>query len=268
MPLGRVKLRDLDFGKSMSAAWVSSHCVGGRVAYDFNIEQPRVFSLSTMLTLALETSGKQATAALLRNETLLAESPPDARRSAQSLAPAIQTLLNENSVRAGDIDLVAVSIGPGSFTGLRVGVTTAKLFAWAVGAEVIGVNTLDAIAFQAAAGDFPLHAAIDAHRKQVFTAYYDQPGFGAAQVRVVGVDDWLGELAAGDTVASPMAEKLKGRTPPDVRLASPQVSTPMATSIGEVGRRLFERGLREELLSLAPQYYRQSAAEEKNARKL
>ena len=76
---------------------------------------------------------------------LLAELSLDhTQRSAQSLAPAIEALLTQVGWLPRDVQLVAVSVGPGSFTGLRVGVTTAKVFAYAVGAEVLGIDTLEA----------------------------------------------------------------------------------------------------------------------------
>lgn len=216
-----------------------------------------------MITLALETSGIQASAAILRNEQLLAESEPDTRRSAQSLAPAIETLLKQVSIPSSEIDLVAVSVGPGSFTGLRVGVTTAKMFAWAAGAEVIGVNTLDAIAQQAPDEAFPFYAVIDAHRKQIFTTRYETKAFSESVVQVVETENWLQQLQPGDTVGSPMGEKLQKRLPENVAFLPVEMATPRARTIGEIGLAMYAAGVRHELLSLAPNYYRQSAAEEK-----
>lgn len=222
-----------------------------------------------MRILAIEASGLTAHAALLDSGRLIAESKPDERRSAQTLAPSIRQLLNEADWQPTEIGLVAVSLGPGSFTGLRVGVTTAKVFAWASGAEVLGVNTLDIIAYQADPADFPFHSAVDAHRKQVFTARYAKP-FSSAEteetvVQLVGINEWLSNIAAGETIGTPMAEKLRERIPQDVRLASPQIGLPRAASLGAIAAIRQEAGIRQDLHAMTPQYYRPSAAEEKQA---
>jgi tRNA threonylcarbamoyl adenosine modification protein YeaZ len=100
-----------------------------------------------MRILALETTDKTGSVAAMADGNLLAELTLEpTQRSAQSLAPALQQLLQQVGWQPADVQLVAVSIGPGSFTGLRVGVTAAKVFAYAVGAEVLGISTLEAIA--------------------------------------------------------------------------------------------------------------------------
>lgn len=97
--------------------------------------------------LALETTDAQGSVALCDGGEILASRRLDAdRRSAQTLAPTIRETLAEFGWAPGDVDAVAVAVGPGSFTGLRVGVATAKMFAWAVGAKIVGVDALEAIA--------------------------------------------------------------------------------------------------------------------------
>src|SRR5690242_6997614 len=120
-----------------------------------------------MLILALETSDLGGSIALFDDGELLkyaALEPP--QRSARWLAPAIDGALREAGREPREIGLVAVTTGPGSFTGLRVGVTTAKTLAYAVGCPVVGVNTLEAIAKRAATLQSPVWAVIDAQRQQ------------------------------------------------------------------------------------------------------
>ncbi|MGN0931286.1 MAG: tRNA (adenosine(37)-N6)-threonylcarbamoyltransferase complex dimerization subunit type 1 TsaB [Thermoguttaceae bacterium] len=100
-----------------------------------------------MKLLALETTETKGSVALcedgeIKDMRLLR----DDQRSAQSLAPAIREILGDNYWLSTDVDVVAVATGPGSFTGLRVGVTTAKMLAWAWETKIVGVDSLDAIA--------------------------------------------------------------------------------------------------------------------------
>jgi hypothetical protein len=101
----------------------------------------------TMRVLAIETSESVGSVAALAAGSLLGELRlPPKQGSAQSLAPVLITLLDTVHWRPDDVELVAVTIGPGSFTGLRVGVTAAKTFAYAVKAQVLGIDTLETIA--------------------------------------------------------------------------------------------------------------------------
>ncbi len=101
----------------------------------------------TLKILALETSGLYGSAALAEDGQLVVEeslAPPV--RSAQGLAPLLDRLLRSAGWRPADVGLIAVIDGPGSFTGLRVGLTTAKLYAYATGAAVLGIDAFAAIA--------------------------------------------------------------------------------------------------------------------------
>src|SRR5688572_30661357 len=123
--------------------------------------------------LALETSGTCGSVAALDAGGVLRELPLDpALRSARSLAPGIRQLLQGMGWQPRDVQLVAVTAGPGSFTGLRVGITTAKAFAYAAGAEVLGVDTLEVLARQAPSDAQLVQTAIDAQRQELFVATF------------------------------------------------------------------------------------------------
>ncbi|MCC6126687.1 MAG: tRNA (adenosine(37)-N6)-threonylcarbamoyltransferase complex dimerization subunit type 1 TsaB [Pirellulales bacterium] len=100
-----------------------------------------------MKILALETTDLSGSVAASDGSNVLLELELNPQqRSARSLAPAVKSLLQQVGWRPADVQLVAVTVGPGSFTGLRVGVTTAKTFAYAAGAEIVAIDTLETIA--------------------------------------------------------------------------------------------------------------------------
>ncbi|MGH7138157.1 MAG: tRNA (adenosine(37)-N6)-threonylcarbamoyltransferase complex dimerization subunit type 1 TsaB, partial [Pirellulales bacterium] len=128
-----------------------------------------------MRILAIETSGAMQSVAALDGGDLLAELPLDrSQRGARSLAPTLAQLLRQVAWKPCEVELVAVAVGPGSFTSLRVGVTTAKAFAYAVSARVLGIGTLEIIAAQAteAAAGGQVAVAVDAQRGDVYAARY------------------------------------------------------------------------------------------------
>ena len=234
-----------------------------------------------MLTLALETSSLAGSVALVAGDDLLLQWSLDAdRRSAQTLAPAIDGLLNEAGVRPADVRLVAVTVGPGSFTGLRVGVTTAKTFAYAVGAEVLGVDTLETIAHQAVPRPLvgvrlggslvlpgsELHAVLDAQRKDLFLARFAWQESGLVRLdanRIVPADAWLASLVQGTTVTGPGLDRWQSRLPAGVIAVDPALRQPQAETVGRLAIEHYRAGRRDDLWKLAPRYLRPSAAEEK-----
>ena len=105
-----------------------------------------------MKILALEASAVAASVALCEDEVLLAESYQDTGLThSQTLLPMTQELLARCGLGVADVDLIAVSAGPGSFTGLRIGVATAKGLAWAAEKPCAGCSTLESMAWGAAA---------------------------------------------------------------------------------------------------------------------
>lgn len=225
-----------------------------------------------VLTLALETSLTSGSVAIIdeartRQEIIL---PPETR-SAQSLAPAIERVLRETGTAARDIALIATTAGPGSFTGLRVGVMTAKTLAFAWKCAVIGVDTLEVLARQAVAETLAarVHAVMDGQRRQLFAATFQVSTTGELTAEgpaaVVDRAVWLAELRPGDWVTGPGLAPLLPSLPPGVIAAAEEVRAARASMVGRVGLEHFLRGRRDDWRTLAPRYLRPSAAEEKRA---
>jgi tRNA threonylcarbamoyladenosine biosynthesis protein TsaB len=123
--------------------------------------------------LAIDTSTKAGSVALTENERVLAEANiRDSGAHAAWLLPAIDTLLRGLGMTPADVDLFAVAIGPGSFTGLRIGISTIKGLAWPLGKPVVGVSTLKAMALNFAGSDAIVCPLLDARKREVYTALY------------------------------------------------------------------------------------------------
>lgn len=220
-----------------------------------------------MRILAIETIDKTGSLAALEGARLLAEKRLEpTQRSAQSLVPGIQQLLVEVGWRPADVELVAVATGPGSFTGLRIGVTTAKTFAYATGCQVSGVHTMLAIGWQVPPDVDRITAVVDAHRSELFVADLVRAGgtmlTGEQTTRVVSADSWLASLQAGSLVTGPGLDKWSAQLPAGVTAIAHELWQPTAAAVGQVGYLAYKSGQRNELLALAPQYFRRTAAEE------
>lgn len=218
--------------------------------------------------LAFETSGAGASLAVLVGNNLLADwslEPP--QRSAQALAPAMSDLLRSVGWKPSDVQLVAVTIGPGSFTGLRVGLTTAKTLAYAVGADIVAVNTLEVIASQAPADVRRVAVAVDAQRGQVYAAQFARSGEGklewVEQTAIVDADAWLTGLSDQVVASGPGLATLATRLPDGITALPKELWTPSARSVARVALAHHVAGRRDDVFQLVPLYLRNSAAEEK-----
>ena len=126
-----------------------------------------------MKILAFETSAKAASVALLEKGKLLGESYQNTGLThSQTLMVMAEDLLKSCNLTAGDVEAVAVAAGPGSFTGVRIGVAAAKGFAWGAELPCYGVSTLEAMARNLGAYQGFVVPAMDARRSQVYTAVF------------------------------------------------------------------------------------------------
>jgi len=130
-----------------------------------------------MNILAIDTSALTATAAIISDGTLLGEMSITTKLThSQTIMPMIDELLKKVSLDISDIDLFACSEGPGSFTGLRIGIGTIKGLAYGSGRPVVGVSTLEALAHNISFTDLVISPIMDARRGQVYNALYKYNG--------------------------------------------------------------------------------------------
>lgn len=220
--------------------------------------------------LALETSGRSGSVAALLDNNLLAQMELDpGERSAKALAPAVRQVLAQSGWPPRSIQLVAATLGPGSFTGLRIGVTTAKLLAYAAGAQCLGIDTLDVIAAQVPAelNCGRIVAAIDAGRGELFVKRFVRGAAGSwtpdGEIAIEAIGAWLERLMPDDAVTGPAIEMLADRLPAGVLVVESRLWQPVAATVGRLAALRYAAGDRGDAWKLAPIYIRRSAAEEK-----
>src|SRR5262245_10197417 len=157
--------------------------------------------------LILETSGRGAKVGLARGGVVVrAVTLDDTRRHARDLAATVEAQLKAESLRPVDLTGVMVGRGPGSYTGLRVGLMSAKALAYATGCELRAVDTFAAVAVQAPAEERNVWVIADALQNQVYTQRLTRTGGGWSAVdtlRIVPVGEWLQETTAETWISGP-----------------------------------------------------------------
>ena len=221
-----------------------------------------------MRILAIETSHRSGSLAVLESGKLLAEEflPVDIPTT-RSLHPAIKELLKRVGWQPKDVQLITTTIGPGSFTGLRIGVTTAKVFAYAVGAEVLGLDTLEVIAHRTPEDYSEVYVAVDAQRGDVVAGRYRCTRQGTFEPTVppglVSFERWVLSLPVGAILTGPALARYPVPEGASVKVLPPNLWSPTAGALGELAWIYWCAGRRDDLWGLLPKYARLSYAEEK-----
>src|SRR5260370_15648580 len=227
-----------------------------------------------VLILALDTCDARGGIALLRDESVLHTEPHTTAEDYSSwLLPAISRVLTPAGLTLRDIELYAVTAGPGSFTGVRVGLTTVKAWSEVYGRPIAAVSRLEAVA-AASTGSSPYVAAfIDARRNQIFAALYRRQGASLERVddeMVIAPDkflDWCAANAGPGNIdwVSTDPDYPTQSTAWSSRLALnetvQEISMPLAPRIGRIGYNLALQNHLTDALSLDANYLRRSDAE-------
>jgi tRNA threonylcarbamoyladenosine biosynthesis protein TsaB len=221
------------------------------------------------LVLALEPATAALSVALLRGPDLIAEISASAGPAAATLLPAVDTLLGGAGVALRDLEAFAVSIGPGSFTSLRVGIATLKGLAFEGGLPVAPVSTLAALARVAGPTDRLVVPMLDARRGEVYAAAYAAgsewegvlpegvytPEALCEQLRPPCVLVGEGAALCGDAIADALGEGVAVLPPPE--------GNARARHVGALGVEQLARGSWVHAAQLAPHYLRRAEAEVK-----
>lgn len=223
-----------------------------------------------MIVLGIETAGPHGSVALrlATDEVHQVDFTASGRLGAE-LAPAIKRLLAAHGLGPGSPpDLVAVDVGPGSYTGLRIGIAAAKGLAFAWSRPLVGVSAVDALRSMAPPSERVV-CALDASRGEVYAASFSRSGGKVREERAPGLCELasLGASLPGPAVvvgdaASALADPSRG-----IVVADPEVAWPTATRIAALGHRFYMEGVRQDPLYLAPTYYRPNEAEEQRRKR-
>lgn len=212
-----------------------------------------------MRILGIETATRAASVAVIFNGKILAESLRESPQSfSETLMPQVEDVIKISGAFE-NLDEVAVSIGPGSFTGLRIGLATAKALAYAWKIKIIGVPTLQALAYNfPAAKVLPL---IDAQKNRAYCQLFEKT-LPLSKLEVKPVDEAIAEAGQLDGeifLCGDVLHKIKIPLPPNVKLAPPNLNMPRASSVAICAEDLNKF---DNVMNLEPLYIRRAEAEE------
>jgi len=221
-----------------------------------------------MVVLGIDTATTTASVGVRRHGIDCAEQSQETRSHAATLLDLIDRTLSDAEIRMAEVDAVAVSLGPGSFTGLRVGLSTAKGLAYAVGAKLAGVSTLEALAWAVSDYEGEVVTLLDARKEEVYAARFRM---AAGCCERIAPDELLPLeavlevmpprcLVVGDADAA-YGERMRERLPATVEIRPYALCRPRGTVVA----RLAEAGLmvaeNDLTLTAEPAYLRPAEAE-------
>lgn len=224
-----------------------------------------------MSILAIDTATQVSSVAVMKDGKIAAEITLQGKLThSETLMPHIEEVLNMAKVPREKLTGIAVSIGPGSFTGLRIGLAVAKAMAYALNIPVAGVSTLKALAYQLPVPNIRIVSLLDAQKGNAYVESYKFVGdelITVHQVSVEKIEDII-KLASevkepvfllGDVVQKKIAGKLE--MPLGVKAGMPNVIMPRAACVAVLGAKELEKGNVSNIMDLEPVYIRRSEAE-------
>ncbi len=225
-----------------------------------------------MKILALESSAVAASVAVTEDEILLAQSFQNSGLThSRTLMPLLEDMLNNMDITLADMDLIAVAAGPGSFTGLRIGVSAAKGLAWAADKPCCAVSTLEAMAWTVAHMGGEICPAMDARRNQVYNArFMAENGVPRrlSEDRAIGLEELCGEIEVGGKKTQIIVgdgaklcyNVFQERDIPAL-LPPPHLRLQSAWGVARAGLEMARAGQTVSAAQLVPDYHRLSQAE-------
>lgn len=216
-----------------------------------------------MNILGIETSTRAASVAVISDEKILSEIIQESRSPhSETLQVQIEEVLKNSGVEK-NIDAVAVSIGPGSFTGLRIGLAAAKVLAYAWQIKIIGVPTLQAISYNFPTNSVTILPLIDAQKNRAYVQQFVNCS-PQTEIEVKPIEEIItsAEKIDGEVfLCGDVLHKIKSKLPDNLKFAPINLRMPKASSVALCGKNLLDSGKIDNLMNLEPLYIRRSEAE-------
>ncbi len=224
-----------------------------------------------MPILAIDTATLVSSVAVATADSLLAEITLQTKKThSELLMPHIAKLLDMAQVAKSDLKGVAVSVGPGSFTGLRIGLSTAKTLAYALQIPLVGVSTLAAMAYGCPVPGVILAPMLDAQKGNVYQALFEWHQGELKEIQPAVVTEAAAALESLSQQERPVIvmgesaamyrDKIE-QIGKNLILAAPHVVIQRAGSVAGLGYKLIKQGVRHDVMGLEPLYIRRSEAE-------
>lgn len=231
-----------------------------------------------MYILGIDTATKVCGVAVINEEQLIVEKFLNNQRThSQNIIPLIKQAVKEAGIEPKELGGIAVTKGPGSFTGLRIGMTVAKSLAQVLNIPVIGVSTLKTLALNVLGVPGLICPILDARKKQVYAGvYYDREGKLEIleEPMVIAIEDLLSNLKKIDREVTFLGDAVPVYSSVITEILGPKAlfagkinSLPRAAAAAELGMALLQKGVFDEPLGLTPFYIRASEAESTWAKK-
>ena len=216
-----------------------------------------------MIILGIEAATRVASVAVISEEKILAEISQEAKLThSETLLPQIEQALKIANVEK--VDAVAVSIGPGSFTGLRIGLATAKALCYAWNIKIIGVPTLQAISYHFPTSNAIIIPMLDAQKNRAYCQKFKDCR-ALSKLEIKSIDEIVagaGNIDAEIFLCGDVLHKIKIDLPQNVKIAPINCRMPRAVNVALFGKNLIDAGGISNVMNIEPLYIRRSEAEE------
>ena len=230
-----------------------------------------------MKILGIESASVTASAAVLSDDVLLSEYTTNYKKThSETLLPMVREILEMTGTAPEELTLIAVSAGPGSFTGLRIGAAAAKGMAFALGIPIVPVPTLDAIAYNMAGSCDLLCPLLDARRGEAYTGLYEFDGETFTVLREAAALPVAEQVKFAEALARERGksvtylgdglpvfqDKIRELSEGRAHFAPAHLRDQRAGSVAILGKKLYEQGIYTDAVNFLPIYLRKSQAEQ------
>lgn len=225
-----------------------------------------------MKILAIDSSSVVATVALAEDNKIIAEYSVNHKKThSQTLLPMIEEIMNMAEVKAEELDAIAVSGGPGSFTGLRIGSATAKGIALAINKPIIHIPTMDGLAYNMCGSDRLVCPIMDARRNQVYTGLYEFEGNKLVVKKTQDQSDIMEIIELVNKMGRPVVflgdgvyvynDIIDANVKVDYQIAPIHMNMQRAASVAALAAVYYIEGRMTNSMEHKPEYLRKSQAE-------